>query len=171
MNTNFFQQIAALDIQGQLRITIAKSDLDTLTVSLLLVNEQCGDDARMIVPPLILRGSGCELDEGFFANIKAPLQTTSQLFVNMDSYLTQQQKALAESQMKKEQEKKEQQQKSERDKKFTVACEKSSQLEAEGKFREAWSKVPDPALFPEHAEQIRKRRSELSLKFEQTSLF
>ncbi|RYJ44248.1 PRTRC system protein E [Flavobacterium beibuense] len=38
-------------------------------------------------------------------------------------------------------------------------------LEGEGKFREAWMKVPQPSEFPEKAEELRGRRKSLSAKF------
>jgi hypothetical protein len=38
-------------------------------------------------------------------------------------------------------------------------------LEAEGKFREAWMKVPQPSEFPDKAEEVRQRRASLSAKF------
>ena len=44
-------------------------------------------------------------------------------------------------------------------------------MEKEGKFREAWIKVPDITEFPEKADEIRKRKTELSNKFATPSLF
>lgn len=38
-------------------------------------------------------------------------------------------------------------------------------LEKEGKFKEAWMKIPQPSEFPEKAEEIRSRRAALSAKF------
>lgn len=171
MNTHFFQSIAALDIRGQLKITIFKTAENTLTVSVLLDNEACGDDAKMLIPPLILKGTPDELNAGFFQSIQTPLETTSKLFVNMESYLAQQEQAEIESRMQKDKAKKEEQQKSEKDKKYEAALKKALELESEGKFREAWVKLPEPSVFPDHSEDIRKRRAELSAKFEQTSLF
>ncbi len=48
---------------------------------------------------------------------------------------------------------------------------KADELEKEGKFREAWMKVPEMTEFPEKADEIRKRKSELSDKFSSTGLF
>ncbi|MCH5685560.1 hypothetical protein LWM68_15655 [Niabella sp. W65] len=48
---------------------------------------------------------------------------------------------------------------------------KADELEKEGKFRDAWVKVPEPTDYPEHAETLRKRRKELSDKFSAPSLF
>ena len=38
-------------------------------------------------------------------------------------------------------------------------------LEAAGKYREAWIKVPQASEFPDKAEEIRNRRSSLSAQF------
>jgi len=171
MQTNFFEHIAALDLQGELKLTIVKTKDNTLTVSLLLNNDSCGDEAKNLIPPLILKGTAEELNAGFFPNIQAPLQVTSQLFVNMESYMKQREAAQLQSQMEKDKAKKTEQQKSEKDKKYEGALKKAQELQAEGRFREAWVKLPDPSAFPEHADDIRKRKSELSAQFEQTSLF
>ena len=48
---------------------------------------------------------------------------------------------------------------------------KAEELEKEGKFREAWMKVPEITEFPEKAEEIRKRKNALSDKFATPSLF
>jgi hypothetical protein len=48
---------------------------------------------------------------------------------------------------------------------------KADELEKEGKFREAWMKVPPVTEFPEKADEIRKRQTELSNKFGTPSLF
>ena len=58
-----------------------------------------------------------------------------------------------------------------KDKKFKDAMAKADELEKEGKFREAWIKVPDITEFPEKADEIRKRKSTLSDKFGTPSLF
>lgn len=48
---------------------------------------------------------------------------------------------------------------------------KADELEKEGKFREAWMKVPEITEFPEKADEIRKRKIALSDKFATPSLF
>ena len=52
-----------------------------------------------------------------------------------------------------------------KDKKFSEAMAKADELEKEGKFREAWIKVPEIHEFPLKAEEIRRRKSELSAQF------
>jgi hypothetical protein len=58
-----------------------------------------------------------------------------------------------------------------KDKKYNDAMAKVDELEKEGKFREAWMKVPDMGEFPHKADEIRKRRTTLSDKFSAPSLF
>jgi hypothetical protein len=73
--------------------------------------------------------------------------------------------------MEKEKVEKEKKEKEVKDKKFKDAMAKADELEKEGKFREAWMKVPDVTEFPEKAEEIRKRKTSLSDKFATPSLF
>ena len=40
--------------------------------------------------------------------------------------------------------------------------EQSTKLEAAGKYKEAWTKLPDPMEYPEQAELIRTKRQALS---------
>jgi len=164
METNFFKQTADLHLQGDLQITIKQQDA-ILIVSVLLKNDTCGDDARKVGPPILLKGTAHEIDEGFFANIAAPLQTTSQLFVNMEAYLKAQETAQQQSKMEQQKISKETKAQDEKTKKYEAAIKKPEELASEGKFREAWAKYPDPLDHPERADIIRKRKAELSSKF------
>jgi PRTRC genetic system protein E len=168
--TDFFTHIAALDFTGELRMVL-KKDGDTLTVSLLLANEQCGDNAQTLIPPLILKGTAAELDGGFFGQITAPIAKTSGLLVNMASYLKGQEAAKQQSAMEKSNAEKERKETDLKDKKYSDALQQAAELEKAGKFREAWAKVPDPSKYPEKTDEIRKRRKELSDKFAAPDLF
>ncbi|MEN9907988.1 MAG: hypothetical protein RLZZ540_1137 [Bacteroidota bacterium] len=171
MNTNFFNQIAQLEITGDLQLTISKGVENKLIVSILLQNDQCGDNAKQLIPPLNLRGTAEELDEGFFESITVPLQTASGLMVNMEAYMKQLENAQKQSVMEKEKTDKEKKAKDEKDKKYAEAMAKADELDKEGKPRDAWVKVPNPNDFPEYAEAIHKRKKELSDKFASPSLF
>jgi PRTRC genetic system protein E len=171
MNTNFFNQIAQLEVVGDLHLTIAKGAENNLIVSVILQNEQCGDNAKNIILPLNLRGTAEELDNGFFEKITTPIKTASGLMVDMEAFMKQLKEAKKQSAMEKEKadiQKKEQEAK---DKKFKDGMAKADELEKEGKFREAWMKVPEIIDYPEKADEIRKRKSELSNKFSSTGLF
>lgn len=166
MNTNFFNQIAELNIEGNLQINIQKTDEQQFIVSVLLQNEQCGDKAKNAIPPLVLRGNSEDLDNGFFENITQPIEQTSALMVDMEAYLKAQEHAKKQSAMEKEKAEKEKKQREERKKKFDKAMEKADKLEEEKEFRKAWVAVPNADEYPEFSEQIRKRKKELSDQFE-----
>jgi PRTRC genetic system protein E len=175
--TNFFAHIAAIPFEGCLNITIRK-DGEQLIISVLLQNDGCGDAAKNHIPPLILKGSTKELCEGFFDAVTTPLAETSQLLVNMEQYLKGQEAARQHAAIEKKKTEKvdkgattdktatpttpEQVQ----EMKYNGIMAKVDALEKEGKFRDAWRKVPEPAEFPEKADKIRKRRASLSAKFD-----
>jgi PRTRC genetic system protein E len=171
MNANFFNQIAQLQIIGDLQLTIAKGAENNLIVSVMLQNEQCGDNAKNIIPPLNLRGTAEELDNGFFENITTPIQTASGLMVDMESFMKQLEETKKQSAMEKDKVDRQKKELEAKDKKFKDAMAKADELEKEGKFREAWVKVPEITEFPEKADEIRKRKRELSDKFSAPSLF
>ncbi len=171
MKTNFFNQIAELGITGDLQLTISKGVENNLIVSILLQNEQCADKAKHGIPPLNLRGTAEELDEGFFESITMPLQATSGLMVNMEFFMKQLETAQKQSAMEKDKSDREKKTKDDKDKKYHEAMAKADELDKEGKPRDAWMKIPNPNDYPEFAEIIHKRKKELSDKFASPSLF
>ena len=112
-----------------------------------------------------------EFDEGFFEQITAPIQTVSGVMVDMEKFLKQIEIVKRQSAMEKEKTDKAKKEKEAKDKKFKDGMAKADELEKEGKHREAWMKVPDITEFQEKADEIRKRKSELSNKFATPSLF
>lgn len=163
--TNFFSNVAALNITGDLQLTIRKGAENNWIVLVMLNNEQCGDDARKLIPPLNLRGTTEELDNGFFERIATPMQIASGLMVDMEGFMKQMEEAKKQSAMEKEKAARERKEKEAKEKKYKEAMEKVDELEKEGKYRDAWVEVPDPTEYPEQAEAIRKRKSALSEKF------
>jgi len=165
--TNFFSQVAALDFQGCLNLTLRR-DGEQLTVSVLLQNDACGDAAKAHIPPLILKGTPQELGEGFFPAITEPVQATSQLLTNMEQFLKGQEEAKKQSAMEKKKTEKADKPAADispKEKKFLEAMKLVDALEAEGKYKEAWCKVPQPTEYPDKAEQLRTRRDSLKAKF------
>lgn len=171
MNTNFFNQIHALDFTGVLQLNISKGAENNLIVSVLLNNEQCGDNAKNLIPPLTFNATSQEFDEGFFEQITKPIQTASGVMVDMEKFLKQMEEVKKQSAMEKEKVEKQKKEQETKDKKFKDGMAKADELEKEGKFREAWIKVPDITEFPEKADEIRKRKTSLSDKFGTPSLF
>ena len=102
METNFFKSILALQVAGNWKINIAKEDTDKLIVSVLFYNDTVGDDARKKVPPILLKGTAEEIDNGFFEAIAEPVQDTAKLFANMEQFLKEKQQAKVNSQMEKD---------------------------------------------------------------------
>jgi PRTRC genetic system protein E len=171
MNTNFFNQIQQLDFTGVLQLNISKGIESNLIVTVLLNNEECGDNAKNGIPPLTFNATPQEFDEGFFEQITAPIQKVSGLMVDMEKYLKQLEEVKRQSAMEKEKADKQKKEQEAKDKKFKDGMAKADELEKEGKFREAWIKVPDMTEFPEKADEIRKRKTSLSDKFATPSLF
>ena len=171
MNTNFFNQIQQLDFTGVLQLNISKGIESNLIVTVLLNNEQCGDSAKNLIPPLTFNATPQEFDEGFFEQITTPIQKVSGLMVDMEKFLKQLEEVKKQSAIEKEKAEKEKKEKEAKDKKFKDAMAKADELEKEGKFRDAWMKVPDITEFSEKADEIRKRKTSLSDKFATPSLF
>ena len=96
------------------------------------------------------------------------MQQTTQLLTNMAQFLKGQEEAKKHSAMeKKKTEKPEKPAESAnpKEKKFREAMAQVDALEAEGKYKEAWSKVPQPSEYPERVDALRERRASLSKQF------
>ena len=169
--TNFFNQIAQLNFTGNLQLTIAKGAENNFIVSVILQNDGCADTAKNIIPPLNLRGPAEELDSDFFQTITTPIQTASGLMVDMEGFMKQLEEAKKQSAMEKEKADRQKKEQEAKDKKFKDAMAKADELEKEGRFREAWMKVPEMTEFPEKADEIIKRKTSLSDKFATPNLF
>ena len=165
MQTNFFRQLASMNLTGDLQITLRPTTDNSFVLSILLNNEQCGDEARKLIPPLNLRGTAEELDNGFFETISIPLQTASGLMVDMESFMKQLEEAKKKSEMEKEKSEKEKKEKEAKEKKYNVALQKAEELEKEGKYKDAWSALPKVSEFPDYAEIIRKKQDEYERHF------
>lgn len=165
METNFFKSILALQVAGDWKINIAKEDMDRLIVSVLFFNDTIGDDARKKVPPILLKGTAEELDNGFFEAIEQPVKDTAQLFANMEQFLKEKEQAKVSSQMEKDNAFKMGKEKTEMQKQYELAMKKADELETAGKFKEAWMKVPQANLYPEYKDIIHARKAQLSDKF------
>ena len=131
----------------------------------MLNNEQCGDSAKKIIPPLNLRGTAEELDNGFFETISTPLQTASGLMVDMESFMKQLEEAKNKSAMEKEKLDKEKKEKEAKEKKYQDAVQKAEELEKEGKYKEAWTALPKVSEYPDFADTIRKKQDEYERHF------
>jgi len=165
MQTNFFRQIAKMDINSKLIFTIAKATENRIITSILIQNDGCGDKAKNIIPPFNLKGTPEELDEGFFEKIKKPLETVSGLMVEMEAYMKQVEEAKKQSAMEKEKVDREKKEKDAKEKKYKEAFQKAEALEKEGKYKEAWSALPKTSEFPDFADIICKKQNEYEKHF------
>jgi PRTRC genetic system protein E len=165
MTTNFFNQIAALNITGVLQLNISKGAENNMIVSVMLNNNDCSDNAKQLIPPLNLRGTTAELDEGFFEQITRPIKTVSGLMINMEAFMKQLEEVKKQSAMEKEKSGAAKKEQEEKEKKYKEVMQKVDELERAGKYKEAWLKMPDPAQFAQSADSIRKRKSALAAKF------
>jgi PRTRC genetic system protein E len=165
MQTNFFRQLAKLNLVGDLQLILRQTDENSLVLSILLNNEQCGDEARKTIPPLTLRGTAEELDNGFFENVSEPLQSASGLMVNMESFMKQLEEAKKQSAMEKEKSDKEKKEKETKEKKYKDAFQKAEELEKEGNYKVAWTALPKTSEYPEYADIICKKQDEYERHF------
>lgn len=165
MTTNFFQQLTSIPVNGTWVLTIENDNPEYLIVAVRFEHKDCKDRAKYKIADLILRGSASELDEVLLERIQKPIQQTSEVYVGMANYAAQLEQAKKEQMSQREKDTKENKDKTDKEKKFTKAMKTVDELEEQGKFREAWTAVPDPSEYPEHAEKLRERRSELSDQF------
>ena len=165
MQTNFFRQLANMNLTGDLQITLRPTTDYSFVLSVLLSNEQCGDEARKLIPPLNLRGTAEELDNGFFESISTPLQIASGLMVDMESFMKHLEEAKKKSAMEKRKSEKEKKEKEAKEKKYNEALQKAEELEKEGKYKEAWTALPKVSEYPDFAETIRKKQDEYERLF------
>ena len=170
MQTNFFRQLANMNLTGDLQIILRPTKENRFVLSVMLNNEQCGDQARKLIPPLNLRGTAEELDNGFFDSISTPLQTASGLMVDMENFMKQLEEAKKKSAMEKEKTEKEKKEKEAKEKKYNEALQKAEELEKEGKYKEAWTALPKVSEYPDFADTIRKKQDEYE-KYFAPSLF
>ncbi|MGG7468654.1 PRTRC system protein E [Chryseobacterium arthrosphaerae] len=165
MNTNFFSLVTQLDFTGNLNISIQKATDNNWIVSVLLQNNGCGDDAKNRIPPLNLRGTAEDLDNGFFENIAQPIQSASYLMVNMDAFMVQLEEAKKHSALEKQNADKESKAKEEKVKKYKDAMKKAEDLESESKFKDAWSALPKASEYPEYSKEILEKQEAYEKEF------
>jgi len=185
MKTNFFQNIADLNVPGNWKIAIHVDDKGQFTVSALFNTDNNGDNACKVVPPMVLKGTAQELDEGFFETIEKPVQETAGLFHNMEAYLKGLEEAKKQSKMeqdKKAQENKIKQQtkvktteddievsglkenKEEKKKRYDEAMKNIADLNDHCKYEEAIALLPSVEDYPEKQTELEKKLADLTRK-------
>lgn len=165
METNFFQQIA--DLQLNAAVTIALTTREgVMTVSVLCSNPVLTNGAARLLPPAILRGTPEELDKAFFASIEAPVRVTDGIFTNAEQYQLAQQQAQQALKEKREKESAKPATAKVDDKtaKYNAQMKKVDDLEAQKKYGEAIMQLPKIEDYPDQEEEINERTEELWAK-------
>src|SRR3989339_194440 len=171
MLTNFFSRIKLLNVTGNLRMNIQPQENGELIVSLLLDTSHIKDKSAKLIPPLVLKGSDSDLDNGFFQAISQPVQTTQSLLVNMQQHVEALDKANKESRIEKDKQDTQKKDKDGKRKKFDEQMKKVDDLVKLKKIGEAIGQLPDLKQFPEFETEIKKKSQELRGQHSSLSLF
>jgi len=186
MTTNFFQNIANLQLPGIWKLIIETDADGNFTVSNLF-NAPCGDKATKLIVPLTLAGTAQDLDEGFFGKITGPVIKTAALQTNMEAHLKSVEEAKAASKMEQDRKNKEKAQatatpkktddaelpepkisKEEKKKAYDEAMGQVTELIKKLKFSEALTILPLVADHPNKENELKKKRQYLE---QQASLY
>ncbi|KGO85936.1 hypothetical protein Q765_13990 [Flavobacterium rivuli WB 3.3-2 = DSM 21788] len=168
METNFFKYLTAINLAPDVEwvLAVKQTASGSIVVSVLYKDAACGDKAAKVIPPLVFTAPPEKIDACFFADITTAMGTTVDIINSMGQYQKQQEKAKQVAQGEKSKSSKADKPKAEVLDKYAAAMQKADELEAQGKFRDAWMKVPSAQEFPEHAEDIRARKAALSAQFD-----
>ncbi|MFA6083443.1 PRTRC system protein E [Mucilaginibacter sp.] len=188
MKTNFFENIAAMNVPGNWKLTLHTDEQGGFTVSALFTALHNADNATKAIPPILLKGTATELDEGFFETITQPVQQTAGLYNNLNAYHKELEKARLASKMVQDKKNKtaakpkpETAESGEDDngdieigepkpnaadmkKAYTEAMQKISELNAACKYAEAIEILPSPEDYPEKAAELKGKLGDLTRK-------
>jgi len=184
MKTNFFEQIANLNAPGIWKLGIQNDANGHFVVSALYSPVQSAEPALKTIAPLIFKGTATEMDEGFFEAIEKPVQETAVLYSNIATYtknLDNAKKKLSQGNKSQPVKKTEatggdeadievgEPKVSAEDKKkaYTEAIRKVVELNDACKYEDALAILPSVTDYPEKAEELNKRKADLTRKKEQ----
>ncbi|MBS7565498.1 hypothetical protein KHS38_13885 [Mucilaginibacter sp. Bleaf8] len=177
MTTNFFQNIASLNLKGVWKLAITTDDKGHFIVSQLF-HTTCGDKAVNLIVPLTLSGTAKDLDEGFFDKVTEPTLKSAGLQVNMEAHLKSVEQAKAASKLEQDKKNREKAQatataaknmddvelpepkisKEEKKKIYEEAMERVTELIKKLKFSEALTKLPSIEEHPNKENELKKKR-------------
>ena len=179
MTTNFFQNIASLNLPGTWKLVIQTDENGNMTVSELF-NATCGDKAIKLIIPYILTGTAQDLDEAFFTKITEPVAKTAELQTNLEAHLKSVEQAKAASKMEQDKKSKEKAQanttqkntvdaeipepkisKEDKKKAYDETMNNVTELIKKLKFSEALAILPDIAEYPNKENELKKKRQYL----------
>jgi PRTRC genetic system protein E len=179
MTTNFFQNIASLNLPGTWKLVIQTDADGNMTVSELF-NATCGDKAVKLIIPYTLAGTPQDLDEAFFTKITEPVVKTAELQTNLEAHLKSVEQAKAASKMEQDKKNKEKAQataipkktedaeipepkisKEDKKKVYDTAMENVTELIKKFKFSEALAILPSVEEHPNKENELKKKRQYL----------
>lgn len=179
MTTNFFQNIANLNLPGTWKLVIQTDANGNMTVSELF-NSTCGDKAVKLIIPYTLTGTPQDLDEAFFTKITEPVAKSAELQTNLEAHLKSVEQAKAASKMEQAKKIKEKAQatatpkstvdaeipepkigKEEKKKAYDTAMENVTELIKKFKFSEALTILPSVEEHPNKENELKKKRQYL----------
>jgi hypothetical protein len=171
METNFFQQLASLNVTSNIRLNIQSLPDKSMVVSILAVQGELSDKAVNKIPSLLLKGTACKLDAGFFDKISAPIKKTDELITNLLTYQNSVEKAKGESRIQKDKESADKKARDARKPKYDEQMKKVAELEAKKLYGQAIAQTPDAKLYPEYSEEIKTKLNSLRGNHGTLSLF
>lgn len=165
METNFFSVLASLEAKGEWTVHIKQEENGNMTVSSLFT-KPCGDKASKLIPPLTFPSKTAPmLDSIFFKDLSQASSAADKVLSSMEHYLKEVEKANKASAGEQKKNAETKKVATPKLSKYEEGLKQAEELEKQGKYSEAWTKVPDPTQYPDQAEFLRKRREELSQKF------
>jgi PRTRC genetic system protein E len=175
MTTNFFQNIASLNLPGTWKLIIQTDAEGHMTVSELF-NAACGDKAVKLIVPLNLNGTAQDMDEGFFDKITEPVQKSAELQTNMEAHLKsvevaknaskmiQDAKAKTTVALKKDADQELPDPKEEKKKAYDHAMKQIAELNDLCKYEEALNLLPSATDYPEKENELKNKKADLLRK-------
>ena len=179
MTTNFFQNIASLNLPGTWKLVVQTDADGNMTVSELF-NATCGDKAVKLIIPYTLTGTAQDLDEAFFNKITEPVTKSAELQTNLEAHLKSVEQAKAASKMEQDKKNKEKAQatatpkktedaeipepkisKEDKKKAYDDAMVNVTELIKKLKFSEALTILPTVEEYPNKENELKKKRQYL----------
>jgi len=187
MTTNFFQNIASLNVPGNWKLTLHTDETGNFTVSAIFTALHNADNALKGIPPMLLKGTSEELDEGFFETITKPVQETAGLYNNLNAYHKELEKARLASKMEQDKKNKNnnkpktatagtnddievgepQPNREEMRKTYVQTMIKINELNAACKYEEALALLPSATDYPEKEAELKTKLADLTRKRDQ----
>jgi PRTRC genetic system protein E len=170
-------------------MSIQTDEGGNFTISALFSALQKADNTTNAIPPMLLKGTAEELDEGFFETITKPAQQTAGLYHNLNEYAQAVEKARLNSKMEQDKKAKAGKAKAgaepgeeeeedmeagepkpnaeEKRKAFEEAMKRVGELDARCQYAEALEVLPSVTEYPDKGAELTKRKADLERKREQ----